>query len=302
MMLPTPMAALALLSTLAVSTPASAQRVMHRVRFGESLADISQGYYGDKKHAQVLRVVNGFGPRRKLQAGERIRIPTTYSHTALRHTTVKKLARKLLGDTRRWPALAHFNKLGRQGQIKARTTLVVPFMLEHVINPGETLVDLAKRYYGVERLAGLIALCNSTNDPTPKPGTRIVVPLGTVRITQRKMDQLVRRRLLGLSRTQDTRANEALQESNAMLRRGEYWAVPLRIVSLLAQGQVSESHLAEAYKLLAIAYVAVNHTELARRAFHEVLLRRPGYTLDSITTSPKVIRVLMEAREKMKGK
>ncbi len=294
--------ALIFLTVLAASMPAAAQRVIHRVRFGESLDAISRSYYGDQKHAAILRVANGFGPRRKLQAGERIRIPTTYTHTVRRTTTVQKLAKVLLGKTRQWPALAHFNKLGRRGRVKAGTALVVPFSLEHVISPGETLVDLAKRYYGVERLAGLIALCNDTSDPNPKPGTRVVILIGTVRITQRKMGRLIRTRLLGLSRTQDTRANEALQESNAMLRRGQYWAVPLRLVRLLASGQVSEGRLAEAYKLLAIAYVAVDRAELARKAFHEVLLRRPGYTLDSITTSPKVIRALMEAREKMKGK
>ena len=287
---------------LMVAAPAQAQRVMHRVRFGDTLAKISLAYYGDARHSTILRVANGFGPGRKLQPGERIRVPTTYVHTVRRATTIQTLARKLLGDSRRWPALAHFNKLKRHGRIRAKTTVVVPFTLEHLITSGETLVDLAKRYYGVERLAGLIALFNSTSNPNPKAGKRIMVPIGTVTITRRKMDRLIRARLLGLSPAQDTRANEALQESNAMLRRGEYWAVPLRVVRLLAQGQVSEGHLAEAYKLLAIAYVAVNRTELARAAFHEVLLRRPGTTLDSITTSPKVIRVLMEAREKMKGK
>ncbi len=285
---------------LLCAAPAEAQRVMHRVRFGESLPAISRAYYGDAKHADILRVANGFGPRRKLQAGERIRVPTSYSYTVRRTTTVRVLARKLLGRVRHWPALAHFNKLGRRGRIRARTRLVVPFALEHVVVPGETLVDLAKRYYGVERLAGLIALCNGTKNPAPKAGRRVAVLIGTLRITDRKMDQLIRSRLLGLSRDKDNRATEALQESNAMIRRGEYWAVPLRIVRLLAQGQVSEGNLAEAYKLLAIAYVAVSRLELARAAFRQMLLRRPGYTLDSITTSPKVIKVLMESREKMK--
>lgn len=292
--------AILVLLLLGTAAPAQAQRVMHRVRFGESLQAISQAYYGEGKHADILRVANGFGPRRKLQAGERIRVPTSYVHTVRRNTTVRLLARKLLGRVRHWPALAHFNKLGRRGRIKARTRLVVPFTLEHVTVPGETLVDVARRYYGVERLAGLIALCNGTKNPSPKAGSRVAVLIGTLRISDRKMEQLVRERLLGLSRGQDNRSTEALQESNAMLRRGEYWAVPLRIVRLLAQGQVAEGHLADAYKLLAIAYVAVNRMELARAAFRQMLLRRPGYTLDSITTSPKVIKVLMEAREKMK--
>ena len=157
-------------SLLCAAAPVSAQRVIHRVRFGESLAKISRHYYGDGKHAPILQVANGFGPRRKVQAGERIRVPTAYTHTVRRTTTIKKLAKKLLGDARRWPALAHFNKLGRRGKVKVRTVLVVPFTIVHVIAPGEALVDLAKRYYGIERLAGLIALCNATDDPNPKPG------------------------------------------------------------------------------------------------------------------------------------
>ena len=294
---------LPLLILLTLPAPqALAQRVMHRVRFGETLADISKAYYDDAEQVTILRLANGFGPRRKLQAGERIRVPTAYVHTVRRRTTVKRLAKQLLGDARRWPALAHFNKLGRRNRIKTGTPLVVPFTLEHLIEPGQTLQDLAQLYYKIPRLAGLIGLYNFTADPAPKPGTRVEIPIGAVQITRARMDELVRARLLGISPATRTGEREALQESNAMLRRGQYWAVPLRLVRLLAKGEISDAHLVEVFKLLAIAYVAVDRAELARRAFHEVLLRRPGYTLNPIVTSPKVYRVFEDARDKVKGK
>lgn len=292
--------AMALLLSLLGATPASAQRVMHRVRFGESLSDISRHYYGTPAHRGILRLANGLGLSRKLKAGERVRVPTAWTYRLKNRSTVKTAAKHLLGDTRRWPALALFNNLGTRPRLAAGSRLTVPFVLEHLVAPGQSMDEVAQLFYGDKKLAGLIALYNFTSNPQPKAGTRLLIPVGKVRILARRMEQLVQTRLLGMRRSLPSGSREALQEANAMLRRGEYWAVPLRLVRLLAQQQVSDEHLVEVYRLLGSAYVAVGREELATRAFSEVLKRRPGYALDNITTSPKVIRALEAAKSELK--
>ena len=85
------------------------------------------------------------------------------------------------------------------------------------------------------------------------------------------------------------------------MRKGDYWRVPLRLIRHLGREQSSDRHMAEIFKLIAIAYVAVNRQELAVRAFKEALLRDPGMTLNPVTNSPKVMRAFVDAKAKGGG-
>jgi LysM repeat protein len=292
-----------LIVILAMLAPsgAEAQRVIHRIRFGETLAGVSTHYYGGAEHAAILATVNGLDPKTPLHAGDRLRIPTAWVYTVTKSATLETLARQLLGDRRRWQALSVVNKVARRRKgIKAGTQLVVPFTLTHTVVPGDTYLDIARRYYGAGKLAGLIASYNFANSPKPAAGTQIEVPISHVRIEAGRLEELVNQRLLGVSALVEAEQRESLQEANALLRRGEYWGVPLRLVQLLARDQ-SDEHAAEVFKLLAIAYVAVDRSDLAERAFQEALLRRPALNLDPVTTSPKVLRAFVDAKAKRSG-
>jgi LysM repeat protein len=284
------------------SVPAEAQRVIHRIRFGETLSGVSTHYYGTGEHTAILANVNGLDPKAALHAGDRLRIPTAWVYTVTKGATLENLAKQLLSDRRRWQALSVVNKLGRRKKVvKAGTQLVVPFTLTHTVVPGDTYLDIARRYYGAGKLAGLIASYNFANSPKPTSGTQIEVPISHVRIETGRLEELVNQRLLGVSALAEAEQRESLQEANALLRRGEYWGVPLRLVQLLARDQSSDEHAAEVFKLLAVAYVAVDRNDLAERAFQEALLRRPALILDPVTTSPKVIRAFVDAKAKRSG-
>lgn len=285
-----------LLALQLLAPPALAQRVVHRVRFGETFAGVSRHYYGTPRHASLLRQVNHLPRGRKLQPGSRIDVPTSWWHRVRRTTTVQALANALLGHRGLAPVLAHFNRI-RGRRVLAGKEVVVPYLLQHTVGPRDTVTRVAKRYYGTTRLARLIRVQNRIRGNALTAGETISVPMGHVVILRRRMERLMRQRLLGLTAEPNREVREGLQEANALLRRGEYWAVPLRLLRLLGSGEPSEAQLAEAFKLLAVAYVALDQPALARRAFAQVLRRQPDYEPDPITTSPRVIRVFLAAKQ-----
>ena len=166
---------------------------------------------------------------------------------------------------------------------------------------GDTYTELARRYFGSVKYAGQIASFNFATSPKPTAGMQVEIPVSHVRIEERRLEELVNQRLLGVSSLGEGEHREVLREANALLRRGEYWGVPLRLVQLLAHDQSSDGPMAEVFKLLAIAYVAVDRNDLAVKSFQEALLRSPSLALDPVTTSPKVIRAFVDAKAKRGG-
>ena len=293
-----PLLLLALLA--AAPATARAQRVMHRVRFGETPATISQHYYGNKAFAQVIQIANGIGSNQrpaKLTAGSYIRVPTAWVHTETKSTTFAALAARYLRDRRRWPALAMLNQIrGRRRRVKAGQKVLIPFILPYTITAGDDFTDLSQRFYGTKKYGGLIASFNFIKATRPSPGAQLEIPLGSPRIEPQVLEQLTNEQVLGLA-GEESSERERLQEANALIRRGDYWEVPLRLMQLLARGSAADdSHIAEIFKLLAVAYVAVGQPELAEKSFREALLREPGLTLDVVTTSPKVMRAFIDAK------
>lgn len=280
---------------------AQAQRVMHRVRFGETLAGISQLYYGTEKHAAIIALANNGDPQQQPKPGDHIRVPTAWVHTVRANTTLNALAKELLGDSRRGPVLRHFNRRIRRNRVRAKTKVVVPFTLAHTVTPSDTPADLARQFYGSPQQAKLLLSHNLLSAPQLKPGSTIDIPIGHVRITPQRMETLINARLLGVHQNVDQQGREALQEANALLRGGDYWSVGLRLVKLLGQQISSDAYLAEVYKLLAISYVALDHSKIAVKAFREALLHQPDLSLDPVTTSPKVIRAFVDAKSSLRA-
>ena len=277
--------------------PAAAQRVVHRVRFGETFASVAAHYYGRKEYARFIELTNG-RTGESLEAGERIRVPTAWVYVVPKTTTLSKLAARLLGDRRRADPLADFNRTLRQRTVRVRagTELVVPFTIDHRVSPGETFASISATYYGNAAQAGLIAQYNFMRGNQPPAATSLEIPIAHVRVTPARLASLTNYHVLGVSPERQQEDRAALQEANGMLRRGDYWRVPLRLVRLLAREQPSDVYIAEVFKLLAIAYVALNQHKLATDAFQEALLRQPSLSLDPVTHSPKVIRAFTDGR------
>ena len=277
--------------------PAVAQRVIHRVRFGETVKSIASDYYGDQTLAWLVRQINGLAKGR-LRAGERIRLPTAWYYTPRQAVSVRRVATRLLGNSRREFLLRELNGLGRRRRLKAGTRLLIPCVVPHAVAEGESFADIALRYYGAADKGQRIAKYNLFRGTEPVRGGRLLIPLSRVMIVSARLEQLTNLHVLGVTYGRPREDREALQEANGLLRRGEYQRVALRLVRLLAREQASDTYIADVYKLLATAYVALGEQQLAIRAFREALLRHPGLRLDPVVDSPKLIRAFAAARDK----
>lgn len=289
--------ATALLVDLLAPRGASAQRVVHRVRFGETFATIAKHYYDDATMSQYIEIVNGRSDG-SIAPGERMLIPTAWVYIVEKPTTLSALAHQLLGDRRRVVGLTAYNRLRPNKRLRAGTPVVVPFSVKHRVAAGETFAAISSRYFGSPAEARLVAHYNHLSGTQPPANTHLDIPIGRVRITSARLNELTNNRLLGVSPEREQEDRAELQEANGLLRRGDYWHVPLRLVRLLAREQSSDTYIAEVYKLLAIAYVALNQPQLAVDAFEEALVRNPSMALDPVTFSPKVIRAFAEAKAK----
>lgn len=285
--------AFVLLFELARPAPAAAQRVIHRVRFGETFAEIARYYFDKTDVGPLIALVNGRSAQEPLRAGERLRVPTAWVHAVTRAVPVRQLARRLLGDPRREFALRQFNRL-RGKRVARGGRVLVPFVLMHLSRRGESFVELAERFYGTRSAANLIARYNFIDSAEPPPGTQLAIPIAHIKITPARLTQLTNEQVLGVAPSADQR-REGVQEANALVRRGEYWQVPLRLIRMLAQENSSDSYIADVFKLMAIAYVALDRHDLAVQAFREALLREPSMKLDAVRDSPKVIRAFLDA-------
>lgn len=281
---------------LGMAAPARAQQVLHRVRINETLASIAEDYYGTKVPTPILAQVNGLEPKAKLEVASRLRVPTAWLYRVPRTTSLRALAKRLLGDPRRYVALQTFNRaLRHRMRVKAGTQLLVPFTLSHTVSSKDTFIGLARRYYGVGKRAKLIAQYNFLKGTQAAGGSTLLIPMADVRITSERLQELTNKRVLGIASGQD-RERQALIEANASLRQGRYWYVPLALLRMLARQVPAEGHVVDVFKLLAIAYVALEQRDLAVLAFKEALLRQPSLQLSPMNTSPKVIKAFHAAQ------
>ncbi|MBW2732992.1 MAG: LysM peptidoglycan-binding domain-containing protein [Deltaproteobacteria bacterium] len=299
MRLPTLVSTVFLLLALGASSTASAQRVLHRVRIGETWGSLSRHYYGTRAHAKLLGLFNG----QPATVGNYVRIPTSWTYIASRRSTLRALARKLLGNKRREKPLRAFNPhIGKRGRVAKDAKLLIPFRVPHTVRSGETYQSLAQAYYGDPNRAPLIREYNMVSGTAPSPGSTLEIPIGRIRITSAVLHELTNQRLLGVGHDQRRVDREALREANALLRRAQYWRVPLDLIRLLTRQIPSDTYVAEVFKLLAISYVALDQPALAALAFEEALLRQPSLRLNPVADSPKVIRAFVAAQQARKAK
>ena len=279
---------------------AGAQRAMHRIRFGETLKSISQRYYGTTRHADLLALVNG----KRVVAGQYLRVPTAWNYVVPHRISLRQLARRLLADGRRAPVLIAFNpQLKRRRAVAKGTTIKVPFTVGHIMRSGDTIEALARAFYGQARKASLISEHNLMSKTAPSPGSSIEIPIGDVTILPQRLLELTNQRVLGVqaAAADQDEERQALREANSLLRRAEFWRVPLALIRLLTRNVPADSHIADVYRLLAVAYVALDRSELAVEAFREALRRQPSLRLDPVADSPKVIKAFVQAQRMRTG-
>ncbi|MCX8040452.1 MAG: LysM peptidoglycan-binding domain-containing protein [Planctomycetota bacterium] len=189
------------------SAAASGART-HTVAKGETLSDISAQHYGSARHwRRIVEANPGLDPAR-LNVGQVLQIPPLPeassqpaaasgegTYTVKPGESYYAIARKQLGNAARWRELEQLNGIPaeelRAGQViklppkeESRRSAAAPGgapsaggQRTHVVAAGETLGDIAQRYYGTSAKWKLIVEANPGIRPEQlSVGQQLVIP------------------------------------------------------------------------------------------------------------------------------
>lgn len=126
---------------------------------------VASRFHGDTDLHRLIATASGIVEPGTVAAGQRLIIPGYTTYEVVTGDTLSELASRHYGD----PSLATFiaaaNGLTEPGTIAAGQQLIVPDLLRHEVLAGDTLSELASRYYGDPSLAPLIAAANGIAEP-----------------------------------------------------------------------------------------------------------------------------------------
>jgi len=289
---------LSLLGLLA-SSSADADAFPYVVRSGESLAQIAETMYGRVELERVIVEANGLGGRSRVVSGMRVEVPATAYHRVKPGETWHSVAAARLGGSFRGGVLARLNQAEPWVPPEVGREIVVPYPLRYVANRGDTTQSVAYRLLGRRDEAWVVALYNRLDRAQLRQGEIVLVPLTDLRLTDngrqaaRYAGMLMGAEAGGEARTAQQQAEKSLPVLAEDVRRGRYIAAVQRGAGLLAAGGLSEPQLADVYRLLTEAYVALEAVGLAATTCAAWGKHDSGRELDPIDISPKIMRVCL---------
>lgn len=293
--------ALALAFTLAVTTvrPARAD-VIHTYTRGETLAAISERYYGTVAHEAALVAANFLyiqqGPT--LQTGVHLVIPSITWQRVGPGDTWERLATRLLGDGRCGAYLARINNGRFDLSPSPGTVIRVPYLLRYVITSEEPLFEIARRFYGDRAQVQFISDFNILPSQRLTRGQVLVLPLADVELRDPSLDTPTEPAAVGLSATHaaQVQVDRELPAFAQCIHRGQYVEAVALGARLAATPDLSAAQRVTLDRGLAEAYVALDRRDLAAAVLRDALTVDPSVTFDPVTTPPKVLDALILAR------
>lgn len=168
-------AALALLVT-AAATSAAAAEVTHTLAPGETLSGLATQLYGASWKAVYLTARNGLASERDVPAGVRLTVPACVLYKVRRGETLAEIAKRWLGDRDRFKVLAQENGIKDAAGLEVGAELLIPFVLRHTAEPGDSWSRIAQRYYRNTHRATLVKEYNPTVTAL-SPGDKVFVPI-----------------------------------------------------------------------------------------------------------------------------
>ena len=294
-----------LLFSFFFTSAVSAQPIStHSVREGDTLASIAQQYYADPTREEVVRRANDLPREPKLLAGSRLTIPMSTFHRVRPTQSWRKIADEVYGATHRASVLVEANDASLRVQPDEGTELVVPFPLRHVANEPTTLSKIARAYFGEgRRHVSRIRKFNSINGNRISRGQVVLVPLVGLQLSEEARAALaksVQSTAFGAKTQQaQTSAEQELPQLIKLARSGAYAESIALGNKMLGTGRLTSTQRVDIQRTLATAYIAIDRKDLAVASFLSALKKQPSLELDSITTSPKVLKAFAEAKAKL---
>jgi LysM repeat protein len=288
------MRALLLLVALVATASAQGNSQPYRVKQDDTLDVIAAEYYGDRAQAKLIVAENKL--KKRVQPGQRLRIPVTREIVTDQGDTFESLAQTHLGDARRAVVLADFNE-HEVTDIPAVGTLVsIPIQITHVAQATESLSSIATTYWGDGKQADVLRRYNFLDKATIEKGESVIVPMVKVRVRkQQPLDGEAKTRRDDQQKA-TSEAARALPLARTAWLQGDFGGVKAALEPLAKRVDYLETASAvEVGLLVGKAQLAFDQPQLALEAFKHVLDRKPTHVLSAYSDSPKVIEAWKKA-------
>ena len=285
------------------SSGARAQAVYtHAVQEGDTLASIAQRYYGDPTREAVLREANRMkgSDVNSLLPGSWIFIPMVTFYRVGEGETWKSLAARFFGRETRAATLIEANNGNRRVTPDVGAELLVPYPLRHVVSPGETLAKIAKMYMPDSPLS-VKRVRRFNAGARIERGRVALVPLFDLRLAgegrTEASEAFARASGGGAAKAAQDEVEGSLPALIQQVKKAEFAEAVSLGNRLLGTPSLTSTQLVTIQKELAVAYVALDRTDLAEASFRAALALQPNLELDTVRTSPRVLEAFNRAKQ-----
>lgn len=288
-------------------TPRTAGGFPHIVQAGETLASMSERFYGKVQNERLLVAANGLdqGVGIRIAPGMRLEIPALLSVRVAQQETWKVLAQRYLGAESRAFAIAQLN--GSQPWLtpEAGAEVLIPYNLRVVAKDDDTVVGLAYRYLGDRKAAWMLDQYNERKGATLTPGEVMLLPLVDLTLTQAGKDAAKAAAAMTYLETRMSERDAQLKVQQELpglarlIRQGQYIEALRTGTELLAIPSVSPRQAAIIYRGLLESYVALGVSGRATEACAHWMELDPKAKLDPTQHSPKLIAACQQRRARV---
>lgn len=272
----------------------------YRVKQGDTIDLVAAEFYGDHARTSLFIVdENKWKTYRKLNPGEKIRVPVTREITTAKGDTLASLAKQYLGDENRAQYIAKFNHLELSAIPATGVVLELPLRVTHVAQTTESMAAISQFYFGDGKQAELIRTYNNLGDKASiDKGDSVFVPVMNLHVHAERLpppdaDAVARRKAHALT---NEAAATALPSARVAALQGNYGEVA-HVLGELAKklDYIDEPAFGEVCVLLGRALVAAGDKPGAIAVYTELHAREPKRVLSPYYESPNVIEAWREA-------
>ncbi|MEU4837876.1 alpha/beta hydrolase-fold protein [Nocardia testacea] len=137
----------------------------HTVVAGETLPALALRFYGDAGLHRLIATVGAITDPDAIDAGQHLIIPDFTRYEVVAGDTLAALASRFYGDAGLHRLIADASAITDPDAIEAGQQLIIPDLMRYKVLAGDTVSELASRFYGDASLAPLITTVNGLADP-----------------------------------------------------------------------------------------------------------------------------------------